>query len=120
MIPRTNLPGFFEKVLFTHDLLPVICRVLGNSFVYPPYSQDRAAFPLLSLGQYFFIFFNVIVKNVTIVCHSCCIDNCNSNSCHCSVRELDNAVCFFTFSVSMTLTRLVNWQNMNRGLSKML
>ncbi len=26
--------------------------VLGNCFVYPPYLQDSAAFPLLSLGQY--------------------------------------------------------------------
>ncbi len=42
--------------------------VLGNCFVYQPYLQDRAALPLLTLGQYFF-FFVVIVKNVTIVCH---------------------------------------------------
>ncbi len=70
--------------------------VLGNCFVCPPYLQDSDAFPLLSLGQYL-IFFVVIVKNVTIVCHSCCIENCNSNSDHRSERKLDNAVCFFAF-----------------------
>ncbi len=41
----------------------------------------------------------VIVKYVTIVCHSCCIENCKSNSGTHSERKLDIAVCFFAFSL---------------------
>ncbi len=37
-----------------------------------------------------FRFSVMTVKNVTIVCHSCYIENCNSNSDNLSERKLDN------------------------------
>ncbi len=55
-----------------------------------------AAFPLLSFLAVF-EFFVVIVKKVTIVSNSCCIENCNSNSDHRSERKLDKILVFFTF-----------------------
>lgn len=52
----------------------------------------------------------VIVKKVIIVCHSYCIENCNSNSDHRSERKLDNVICFFTFSTCKNTNRSRLWR----------
>ncbi len=62
------------------------------------HTERIAASPLLSSGQDF-DFSVVIVENVTIVCHSCCMENCKSNSGTRSERKQDNAVYFFAFSL---------------------
>ncbi len=74
--------------------------VLGNCFVYQTAILRGSSCLSTIEFRAIFRFSVVIVENVTIVCHSCCIENCKSNSIivlreNCNVTE---RMFFFLFS----------------------
>ncbi len=80
-IENVKLTSSSGKLLF-------LCTILGGSRCRSTI-EFRAVFRLSV----------VIVKNISIACHSFCIENSKSDSDHRSERKLDSAVCFFALSL---------------------